>query len=104
MPPSTRDAGLVHPGRVEHPSAYADRLGAGDSPAYAREILDEETRRVERVLLEIRLRDGLPPEALDDAGRAAVRDGLLTHQADDRLVLTRRGRLLADAVVRDLLP
>lgn len=58
MPPSTRDAGSVHPGRVEHPSAYADRLGAGDSPAYAREILDEETRRVERVLLEIRSATG----------------------------------------------
>ena len=59
----------MHPRRVEHPSVYADRLSAGDSPAYARKILDEETRRVERVLLEIRLRDGLPPEALDAAGR-----------------------------------
>ena len=44
---------------------------------------------------------------LDAAGRAAVPDlvrrGLL-ERAGERLVLTRDGRLLADAVVRDLLP
>ena len=44
---------------VKHPAAYADRINAGDSPAHAREVLDEETRRVERVLLEMRLHDGL---------------------------------------------
>ncbi|MFC5265732.1 radical SAM family heme chaperone HemW [Kribbella qitaiheensis] len=92
---------------VKHPSAYADRLAAGDSPAYAREVLDEETRRVERVLLEIRLSAGLPVDVLDkpgqDAARLAIADGLLVESAD-RLVLTQRGRLLADAVVRDLLP
>jgi oxygen-independent coproporphyrinogen-3 oxidase len=92
---------------VKHPSAYADRLGAGVSPAYAREVLDDETRRVERVLLEIRLREGLPLGVLDEEGRVAakraIEDGLLVG-APERLVLTRRGRLLADAVVRDLLP
>ena len=76
------------------------------SPAHAREVLDPETRRVERVLLETRLRSGLPLDALDDAGRAAVPDlverGLV--EPGDPLVLTTRGRLLADAVVRDLLP
>jgi len=90
---------------VKHPSAYAERLGAGDSPAYAREILDDETRRVERVLLEIRLSAGLPLHVLDDEGRAAAaRMPDLVRPVDGRLVLTPRGRLLADAVVRDLLP
>ncbi|WP_112245675.1 radical SAM family heme chaperone HemW [Kribbella monticola] len=92
---------------VKHPTAYADRIGSGVSPAYAREVLDDETRRVERVLLEIRLRAGLPLDVLDEGGRAAatvaVGDGLLI-EADGRVVLTPRGRLLADAVVRDLLP
>jgi oxygen-independent coproporphyrinogen-3 oxidase len=92
---------------VKHPTAYAERLAAGASPAYARETLDEETRRVERVLLEIRLSAGLPVKVLDEPGRAAaqraVSDGLLVED-DGSLVLTRRGRLLADAVVRDLLP
>ncbi|GAB3786941.1 radical SAM family heme chaperone HemW [Nocardioides ungokensis] len=92
---------------VKHPAAYADRLAAGLSPAHAREVLDPESRRVERVLLELRLRQGLEAGVLDAAGRAAVPDlvarGLLAT-AGERLVLTRTGRLLADAVVRDLLP
>jgi oxygen-independent coproporphyrinogen-3 oxidase len=92
---------------VKHPAAYADRINSGDSPAHAREVLDEETRRVERVLLEMRLHDGLPVSVLDATGRAEVDDlvrrGLLERYGE-RLVLTTDGRLLADAVVRDLLP
>jgi oxygen-independent coproporphyrinogen-3 oxidase len=92
---------------VKHPSAYAGRLAERVSPAAAREVLDTETRRVERVLLEIRLRDGLPVSVLDATGRRAVA-GLgergLVRLAAERLVLSRQGRLLADAVVRDLLP
>jgi oxygen-independent coproporphyrinogen-3 oxidase len=92
---------------VRHPAAYAERIGVGLSPAHAREVLDDETRRVERVLLELRLREGLPLAVLDDAGRAGVVEeverGLATVEGD-RLVLTLRGRLLADGVVRDLLP
>ena len=90
---------------VRHPAAYADRIAAGRSPAHAREVLGAEDRRVERVLLEVRLADGLPLDALDDAGRAAVpavaADGLGAVR-DDRLVLTQQGRLLADAVVHRL--
>jgi oxygen-independent coproporphyrinogen-3 oxidase len=92
---------------VKHPAAYAERINAGVSPAHAREVLDAETRRVERVLLELRLRDGLPVQVLDATGRAAIDDlvrrGLL-ERAGERLVLTVQGRLLADGVVRDLLP
>jgi oxygen-independent coproporphyrinogen-3 oxidase len=92
---------------VKHPAAYAGRLAEEVSPAAAREVLDAETRRVERVLLEIRLRDGLPVSALDATGRRAVAElgerGLV-ELAAERLVLTLQGRLLADAVVRDLLP
>jgi oxygen-independent coproporphyrinogen-3 oxidase len=93
---------------VKHPAAYAARLADGRSPAHARELLDPETQLLERVLLEVRLRAGLPLDVLDAIGtrnRAAkvVADGL-AEQAGDRLVLTLRGRLLADAVVRDLLP
>ncbi|SDU60518.1 radical SAM family heme chaperone HemW [Jiangella alkaliphila] len=95
---------------VKHPAAWAARLAAEESPAHAREVLDPETRRVERVLLEVRLAAGLDLSVLDDDGRQAaakvVADGLAEPGAfaDGRLVLTRRGRLLADAVVRDLLP
>ncbi len=94
---------------VKHPTAYAQRLVAGDSPAAARESLDAPTRRMERVMLESRLATGLPLDVLDEAGRAAlpalVERGLVhAHLADEGVVLTRPGRLLADAVVRALLP
>jgi putative oxygen-independent coproporphyrinogen III oxidase len=91
---------------VKHPAAYADRLAAGASPAHARELLDEETRRVERVLLELRLGEGLDLSVLDEPGRDAVPgvvDRGLAWIERDRLVLTREGRLLADGVVRLLL-
>ena len=91
---------------VKHPAAYADRLAAGRTPAHAREVLDAPTRRLERVLLESRLRTGLPLESLDADGLAAtarLADRGLVVLSDDRLVLTPEGRLLADAVVRELL-
>ncbi|HEY7488581.1 MAG TPA: radical SAM family heme chaperone HemW [Streptosporangiaceae bacterium] len=93
---------------VKHPAAYAARLAAGAGPAHAREVLDVEDRRIERIMLELRLADGCPLDLLDELGhKAAVRavaDGLLDATAYDqgRAVLTRRGRLLADAVIRDL--
>ena len=90
---------------VKHPSAYAARLGEGASPGAGREVLTDEDRRVERILLELRLREGLPLSLLHEAGLAAAHrhaeDGLLELDGD-RAVLTLRGRLLADAVVRDL--
>ncbi|MBT2391669.1 coproporphyrinogen III oxidase [Streptomyces sp. ISL-1] len=93
---------------VKHPGAYAAALAEGRSPGAGRELLPPEDRRVERVLLELRLREGcelslLHPAGLAAAGRA-VSDGLLERgaYAEGRAVLTLRGRLLADAVVRDL--
>jgi putative oxygen-independent coproporphyrinogen III oxidase len=94
---------------VKHPAAYAERLAAGDSPAHGRETLDAETRRVEAVLLRSRVADGLPVGMLDAVGRTAVAgliaDGLVEGAVaiQGRVVLTRQGRLLADAVVRRLL-
>ena len=94
---------------VKHPAAYADRILAGLSPAAGRETLDAETRRVERVLLLTRIRDGLRIDELEPAGRTAVAgliaDELVNAAAALRgsVELTLRGRLLADAVVRRLL-
>jgi oxygen-independent coproporphyrinogen-3 oxidase len=95
---------------VKHPAAYAERLAAGRSPAHAREVLDEEQRATEQVLLGIRVADGLPVSALPAAARderlgALAVDGLVDAPAldDGRVLLTRRGRLLADGVVRTLL-
>ncbi len=77
-------------------------MAAGESPAADGETLDASTRALERVLLEVRLRAGLSLD-LVEAGRVDdVVDRGLAVLEGDRLVLTRRGRLLGDAVVRDL--
>ena len=94
---------------VKHPAAYAQRVLAGESPAAGRETLDAGTRHVERVLLLSRIREGVSTAELGDAGRhevpALIADGLIDGRAALRgsIVLTLRGRLLADAVVRRLL-
>ncbi|MFL6095592.1 MAG: radical SAM family heme chaperone HemW [Blastococcus sp.] len=93
---------------VKHPAAYADRLTAGQSPAQDAELLDDADRAMETIMLGLRLREGLPLTALSSSGRkraaGAVEGGLLEAAAHEggRAVLTDRGRLLADAVIRDL--
>jgi oxygen-independent coproporphyrinogen-3 oxidase len=93
---------------VRHPAAYAARITAGNSPGQAREVLSEAERQFERVMLLIRLAEGCPVAALGPAGQAnaelVVADGLADAGAlaRGRIVLTRRGRLLADAVTQKL--
>ena len=92
---------------VRHPRDYAQRVADG-SPAADHEDLTSAQQQLERVMLTLRLREGLGLEELSDVGRAAatraVSDGLLEPGAHStgRAVLTLRGRLLADAVIRDL--
>ena len=132
-PARTRTSRATRWWNVKHPARYAAVLAAGESPAAGRETLTDAERHTERVMLRLRLASGLPLDLLDVDGRRAaeraVADGLLAWAADDRagprprgvaaggaarwrspaagggarVVLTRRGRLLADAVVRDLL-
>lgn len=91
---------------VKHPNAYAERLNAAALPVAGFEQLGSEALHTEDVLLKIRLRQGLPVDLLNPAERERVQgvvaDGLLVRDGD-RLVLTPRGRLLADGVVRTLL-
>jgi oxygen-independent coproporphyrinogen-3 oxidase len=98
---------------VKHPRAYATRLEAGQSPGAGRELLTRQEAHLERVMLGVRLREGLDLGVLSATGRTAVA-GLVARELLDgraavgaggvppRAVLTRRGRLLADTVVREL--
>ncbi|MBO9555206.1 radical SAM family heme chaperone HemW [Cellulomonas sp.] len=99
---------------VKHPRAYADRLARGLSPAAGREVVDGESAALERLMLGVRLAEGMPLDELPAPARTSVAglvaDGLVdgpaalgrTADGGRRVVLTRRGRLLADAVVRTL--
>ena len=109
---------------VKNPAAYAARLRDGRSPAYAGEILDEDTRELERVMLSVRTSEGIELAGLpgtrqaDEAGvalgagavsggrvAALIADGLIDAAAAlrGRVILTLRGRLLADYVTRELM-
>ncbi len=95
---------------VKHPSAYAQRIEAGASPAAGRETLDSGARYVEDVLLRVRLAEGYPVTSLRPEGRRAVA-GLIADELVEAgpafqglITLSAKGRLLADAVVRRLLP
>lgn len=90
---------------VRNPRRAAARLAAGRLPVDSGEVPDREARDLERVMLGIRLREGMGTDGF--SGRVVselVTDGLL--QSEDaragKAVLTRQGRLLADAVTRRL--
>ncbi|MBF6331653.1 radical SAM family heme chaperone HemW [Nocardia transvalensis] len=91
---------------IKHPARYADRVARGGLPTAGWEALTPDESHTERIMLTARLRTGLPLTALTQAERRAanriITDGLATL-TDDHLILTPRGRLLADAVVRTLL-
>jgi putative oxygen-independent coproporphyrinogen III oxidase len=93
---------------VRHPTAYAQRVAAGHSPAAARERLTAAERRMEEIMLRARLAEGLSLSLLSgaalDYAERAVASSLADPAAfaDGNLVLTLQGRLLADAVIRDL--
>lgn len=93
---------------VKHPSAYAKRLEEGLSPAHAREVLSPDHQALERVLLGLRLREGIPKTWIDASKGPVVADFIARGLLDGRaalagnLVLTRPGRLMADHLVREL--
>jgi coproporphyrinogen III oxidase-like Fe-S oxidoreductase len=97
---------------VKHPATYAEKIASGHSPALAREELSAETKLTERILLEIRIADGLAIDVVKQLNPDAARfvsgfiaDGLIDAKSalSGRILLTQRGRLLADSLVRDLL-
>lgn len=75
------------------PERYIAAVETGSSTEAAGETLDDETRRVEGLQLALRMRDGVPAEAIDADGL----EGLVQHDGV-RVRLTRAGRLLANEV------
>ena len=98
---------------AKHPTTYSAALAQGNSPAVGRETLNTETRLEERILLETRLRAGLDIDLIRRRSpkAAEIIASLISDELIDAasafagsLVLTTKGRLLADAVVRRILP
>ena len=75
------------------PERYLAAVEAEETTEASGESLDVETRRVEGLQLALRMRDGVPVEALDAEGLDDLVEG-----DGVRVRLTRRGRLLANEV------
>jgi oxygen-independent coproporphyrinogen-3 oxidase len=88
---------------VRRPERYIDRVRAGRPPEAGGEHLDPATRADEALALALRTSSGavVPAGAAGEAG-ALEAEGLLVRSGP-RVVLTRRGRLLATAVTVRLL-
>ncbi len=78
---------------VRTPDRYIELVHAGESVEAAGETLDVATREFERLELMLRMRDGVPLDALDGDQLPG-----LVERRSDRWVLTRHGRLMANAV------
>lgn len=97
---------------VKHPLAYAKRLTAGEDPAHEHEDLTAEALILERIMLGVRLAEGLAvtdvPAERRERVAGLIAEGLVEGKAaagpSRRVILTRRGRLLADSVIRELAP
>ncbi len=106
---------------VKHPLAYAQRLAGTQiaegnelevagavvvSPAAGREVLSESERAEEDIMLGMRLSEGIevPRGVLPVVIANFIADGLVEPAAAlrGRLILTLKGRLLADTVTRKL--
>ena len=81
---------------VRTPDRYIELVTSGRSAESASEELDADERRVEGLQLALRMRDGVPSEsfAADDLEFLAG----LVELRGERVVLTRRGRLMANEV------
>ena len=93
---------------AKHPRAWADRLLAGESPSIGREVLDDQTREIERIMLAARIDRELRLDSLAPGSQQAIRtfikQGLLNADGAEAgwFQPTLQGRLMADYMVRIL--
>lgn len=100
---------------AKHPAAYASRVLDNISPAIGHEIPDADARLLEKIMLGVRLAEGLDVSVLAEqepqiAQQARAETDLLAAQglieatalAQGKIVPTLRGRLLDDGITRRL--
>jgi len=94
---------------VKHPTAYKEKISSGQSPMHEEEVLNDEQKNSERMMLEIRLAKGIDAKTLS-SGQLAILESfknqghlLADSWAAGRIVLSTSGRLIADRIVREIL-
>ena len=90
---------------VKHPSAYKTRVFSGETPIHESEILTPDQIQDEKIMLSIRMREGisfdeLAPHHLERL--AIYKENGYVSLSGDSVTLTPVGRLIADRIVREL--
>ena len=92
---------------IKHPARYSAQIAAGELPIKETELLSEQDHHTERVMLGLRLKQGVPLELFAPAAQPIIdrhiAGGLLHITAEDNLAVTDAGRLLADGIITDIL-
>lgn len=90
---------------LKHPVGYCDAVQQGASLPFESELLDEPTRRMERIMLGLRLNEGLPVAGLDlnpkPISRVVERGWV--EVSGDRIRLTDSGRHFCSEVALEVL-
>lgn len=92
---------------IKHPARYSAQIAAGELPIKETERLTAEDHHTERVMLGLRLKQGVPLNLFAPAARPVIdrhiAGDLLHVNALGNLAVTDAGRLLADGIIADIL-
>jgi oxygen-independent coproporphyrinogen-3 oxidase len=88
---------------VRNLNSYMDSIESRGSAVEGTEPIGDETRRIERIMLGLRTRDGIETRLVGDAAATTrlISEDLI-EVSGERLTLTRSGKLIADAVCAEL--
>jgi oxygen-independent coproporphyrinogen-3 oxidase len=91
---------------VKHPNAYKEKVFAGISPIKDSEILSDDEKKSEYIMLAIRMPEGVKKAALTVAqyerSMEYIKSGHVIEK-ENALVLTPKGRLIADRLTHEML-
>ena len=93
---------------LKHPKSYQEKIAKGESPIQEKETLTAENKADEFILLQIRRREGISHSTMTATQISTAERFLATGDLDkeswaqEKLVLSKNGRLIADRIVREL--
>ena len=91
---------------VKHPNAYKEKVFAGISPIKDSEVLSDEERKSEYIMLAIRMPEGVKKAALTVAQYERTMEYIKSGHVIERessISLTPKGRLIADRLTHEML-
>ncbi len=91
---------------MKHPTAYKERVFAGQSPIKDSEVLTDEQKKSEYIMLAIRMPEGVRKAALTVAQYERTMEYIKSGHVIDRedsIALTPKGRLIADRITQEML-